>query len=102
MRSSIEEIGAIVPENGGGVVLRSRPEEEIEIFPASCSFGCCRGSGPFSDYEGNVCEVSTHGGDVSLEGCFVGVRAPDCLAPCLEDKVVYILLVTWTSKYSGN
>jgi hypothetical protein len=37
---TVEEVGAIVPEDCGGVVLGGCADEEVEVAPACCGLGC--------------------------------------------------------------
>lgn len=79
---------AVVPEYGCCVVLPRCAQEVIEVPPAGRRFRVRLAGIPFADDEWDVSEVTANGGEVGIEGCFVGVGAPGCLAPGGEDKVV--------------
>lgn len=92
MRSAVQEVGAVVPDDGGGVVFSGRAGQEVEVAPACCRFGVCDGGGPFADDNGDVGEVVAYEGKVRVERGFVGVGSPGCFAPGAEDEVVYVYI----------
>jgi hypothetical protein len=83
-------IEAVIPEEARNIQGKSVANEIVRVLPASRWLGVCRRGVILAEHYGDICEVVSQQSQIREHGSFIGVGAPDGLAPAVRQRYSFI------------